>query len=78
MYRFVVASGDSAVGCWNVHDFIAAEMTRLSTMSPGALVLITLGGCLLATKAQLRTTDGMLAVAELVLSMFQKCPGLLR
>ncbi|CAM9677669.1 unnamed protein product, partial [Laminaria digitata] len=78
VYRFVVASGDTDAGWWHVHDFIAAEMTRLNPIKPGALAMITLGGCLLAAKAEVLTSDGMLAVAELVLSMFQKCPGLLR
>ena len=78
VYRFVVASGDTDAGWWHVHDFIAAEMTRLDPIKPGALVMITLGGSLIASKAEVFTSDGMLAVAELVLSMFQTCPGLLR
>lgn len=78
VYRFVLASGDTETGWWHMHDFIAAEMTRLEPLKPGALVMITLAGSLLAAKAEVLTTDGMLAVAELVLAMFQMCPGLLR
>jgi len=37
-----------------------------------------LAGHLIGAKLMLGTTEGMLAAAELVLTMFSKCPGLLR
>lgn len=36
------------------------------------------GGHLIAAKGRIGTTEGMLLVAELTLSMFTECPGLLR
>lgn len=41
-------------------------------------VLTVLAGHLIGAKINLGTTEGVLPAAELVLSMFSKCPGLLR
>ena len=41
-------------------------------------VLTTLAGHLIAAKGRVGTTEGMLPVAEMALSMFSECPGLLR
>lgn len=39
------------------------------------MVLISLSGTLLGIKTQLQLPDGMLPAAELIASMFYKCPG---
>ncbi|CAM9478937.1 unnamed protein product, partial [Hapterophycus canaliculatus] len=76
--RFVSDEGDTKSGWQHVHDFIDAELTRLAELEAGALVLTTLAGNLLGAKSRVGTTEGMLKVAEIALSMFCKCPGLLR
>ncbi|CBN75109.1 conserved unknown protein [Ectocarpus siliculosus] len=76
--RFVCMEGDVRTGWANVHDLISSELNRLFKEQAGALVLTTLAGNLIAAKSRIGTSEGMLPVAEIVLAMFCKCPGLLR
>ncbi|CAB1109583.1 unnamed protein product [Ectocarpus sp. CCAP 1310/34] len=76
--RFVCMEGDVRTGWANVHDLISTELSRLFKEQAGALVLTTLAGNLIAAKSRIGTSEGMLPVAEMVLAMFCKCPGLLR
>eukprot|EP00903_Cladosiphon_okamuranus_P013676 g12737.t1 len=70
--------GNDQSGWRQTHDFIEAELDRLVREKSGAMVITTLVGNLLATKSRLKTTEGMLPIAEIGLPSFLRCPGLLR
>eukprot|EP00903_Cladosiphon_okamuranus_P017896 g16469.t1 len=65
-------------GLGHVHDYLAAELQRLMQVEAGGVVLATLAGALLGVKSRLARADGLLPVAELVLSLFSELPGLAR
>lgn len=62
----------------HVHDYLGAELQRLMQVEAGGVVLATLTGALLGIKSRLARVDGLLPLAELVLSLFTECPGLAR
>lgn len=64
------------VDCFSAHFFLLRSILVLVIVY--AQVVATLAGALLVAKVRLATSDGMLPAAELALSAFSKCPGLLR
>lgn len=61
-----------------VHDFLAAELDRLVQVDAGALVLNGVANFLIAVKARLFRTDGLLPLAELISSNVHQFPGIAR
>lgn len=76
--RYFNAVGGHNSGLDHVHDYIGAELQRLVQVEAGGVVLATLAGALLGVKSRLSRPDGLLPLAELVLSLFNECPGLSR
>lgn len=76
--RYFNAVGGENSGLGHVHDYLVAELQRLMQVEAGGVVLATLAGALLGVKSRLARADGLLPVAELVLSLFNECPGLAR
>lgn len=61
----------------HVHDFLVAEIDRLTEAEAGALVLSSLGCALLVMKLRLGRRD-VLPPAKLITTVLQKCPGIPR
>ena len=76
--RYLNAVGGEDSGLGHVHDYLVAELQRLMQVEAGGVVLATLAGALLGVKSRLGRADGLLPLAELVLSLFSECPGLAR
>jgi len=61
-----------------VHDYLAAELDRLVRVEAGVLVVNGVANFLIAAKARLFRTDGLLPLADLISSNIHQFPGLTR
>jgi len=74
--RFAHTVGDEGSIFNRVHDYLASELERLVRVEAGALVVNGVADLLVAAKARLLRTDGLLPLADVISRNVHQLPGL--